>query len=101
MSSSNDSVHKDNEEHTVCFYWHVQALHDQGATNCTFETKKVDVSALDMKISLAVPYITNSVAIKEGDTLKVVRQSEADIPEPATKRFKFTLAKAKPKAKQL
>ena len=99
MTSSNDSVFKDVEVHTVCFYWHVQASHDRGITNCTFETKKIDVSALDLKISLTIPYITNCAAIKEGDTLKVVRQSEAEISEPATKKFKFTMAKAKPKAK--
>ena len=57
------------------------------------------MSAFELKIPLTIPYITNSVAIKEGDTLKVVRQSEAEISEPATKKFKFTMAKAKPKAK--
>lgn len=98
MKSTNDSLQQNLDVYTACMYWNVASAFDQGAVNCEYGVKEIDISALGMKLTLKVPYITNRVAIQVGDHLKALKVSDAaESVEPPSKKFKFGIGGSKKK----
>jgi hypothetical protein len=98
MKSTNDSLQHDLDRYTACMYWNVVSAFDQGAVNCEYDVKEIDISAMGIKLTLKVPYITNRVAIQVGDHLKALKVSDAaESVEPPTKKFKFGIGSSKKK----
>lgn len=93
MKSSNDSLaSKSSQEQYLCaMFWHTTSVFDQGcAINSELSEKEVVISVLGEKMTIKIPMIINTVPIKVGDHIKLLKKSES-IEEPPTKKFKFTV----------
>ena len=87
-AKSSNSMPEGVRETFISKYWCVRATWTTHETNCTYEEKEINVPVPAVGISavVRVPSITNSMAIKAGDELVVLKKPQHEDGEMAVKR---------------
>lgn len=100
--SSNSSVVQSAAVSFLAKFYTVHTTFDQGAVNCAYQDKEVEINVMGEKEKVLIPMIVNTAPIAVGDEIVVLKVSHEQPVEPPSKKHKAapkTVPKAAPKNK--